>query len=193
MGEYDSRKDPDCDGDVCAPAVQDREPRNITVHPSFQSPPFHNDIAVIELNEPVQLHDYVAPICLPRTLEQKTLAEGDFITVAGWGKTNITTEERAHTLQVLSIPVVPPSQCDTFGKQFKVSETEVCAGAQKNKDACGGDSGGPAMKVFDTYDGPKTYLVGVVSFGPTHCGINKPGVYVSVPNFLDWILSVIIK
>lgn len=45
------------------------------------------------------------------------------------------------------IPVVSPEQCDTFGKQFLVSKNELCAGAQKNKDACGGDSGGPAMMV----------------------------------------------
>ncbi|VVD01602.1 unnamed protein product [Leptidea sinapis] len=43
------------------------------------------------------------------------------------------------------------------------------SGAQLNKDACGGDSGGPLMKVFDTVDGPKDYLMGVVSFGPTIC------------------------
>lgn len=193
MGEYDSRQDPDCDDNTCAPPVQDREPKNITVHPSFQDPPFHNDIAVIELNEPVDLNDYVVPICLPREAEHRAnLVEGDLITVAGWGKTNVTTDERAQTLQVLSIPVVPPDHCNTFGAQFHVAETELCAGAQKDKDACGGDSGGPAMQVKDTLDGPKTYLIGVVSFGPTQCGINKPGVYVSVPKFVMWILDTII-
>lgn len=50
-----------------------------------------------------------------------------------------------------------------------------------------------SFQVLDTIDGPKTYLVGVVSFGPTQCGINKPGVYVSVPKFTKWILNTILN
>lgn len=45
------------------------------------------------------------------------------------------------------------------------------------------------LQIYDTPDGPKHYLVGVVSFGPTICGIKKPGVYVSVAHFVRWILD----
>lgn len=48
------------------------------------------------------------------------------------------------------------------------------------------------LQVFDTMDGPKHVLVGVVSFGPAICGSgNLPGIYVSVPHFLKWILDQI--
>lgn len=48
--------------------------------------------------------DYVAPICLPRTVEQlANLRIGDQVTVAGWGKMNMTTEERAKVLQVVAV------------------------------------------------------------------------------------------
>ncbi|PZC75017.1 hypothetical protein B5X24_HaOG206842 [Helicoverpa armigera] len=190
VGEHDTRTDPDCELTVCAPAVQDRSIKNITSHPLFNKPAFHNDMAIIKLEKPVTLNDYVTPICLPRTPEQlANLRVGDLMTVAGWGKTNMTTEERAKVLQYVGIPIVPPAMCDSFGKGFKLTEAEICAGADFNKDACGGDSGGPLMKVFDTPDGPKNYLVGVVSFGPTICGIKKPGVYSSVSHFLKWILD----
>ncbi|XP_026735241.1 CLIP domain-containing serine protease 2-like isoform X2 [Trichoplusia ni] len=190
VGEYDVRTDPDCELKVCAPAVQDRAVKNITSHPSYDKPPFHNDVAIIELETPITFNDYVAPICLPKTTEQMAnVLIGEKMTVAGWGKTNMTTEERGQILQVVSIPVVDPALCDSFGKGYKVAESEICAGTELNKDSCGGDSGGPLMKIFDTPEGPKNYLIGVVSFGPTICGIKKPGVYTSVSHFLKWILD----
>lgn len=193
LGEHDIRTDPDCELDVCAPKVQDRKIKKISIHTYFNKPVFHNDIAIIELEKPITLNEYVAPICLPRQDAQiADLLVGDRVTVAGWGKTNMTTEDRADILQVLSIPVVEPTMCNMFGKIFKVAKSEICAGAQTNKDACGGDSGGPLMKVFDTSDGPKTFLVGIVSFGPTICGIKRPGVYASVPYYLKWILDSLI-
>ncbi|CAK1550566.1 unnamed protein product [Leptosia nina] len=189
IGEYNTETDPDCQMDVCAPPYQDRKVRIKRIHPSFNKPPFHNDIAVILLDSPVQLHDYVSPICLPRNEQLSDLKIGELMTVAGWGKINMTTEELAKILQFVSVPIVKPETCGAFGKGFKLSRSEICAGAQLNKDACGGDSGGPLMKVFDTIDGPKNYLMGVVSFGPTICGIRKPGVYASVPQFMKWILD----
>lgn len=56
MGELNTETDPDCQLETCAPKVQDRKPKVITKHPEFNNPAFHNDIAIIELDTPVQLH-----------------------------------------------------------------------------------------------------------------------------------------
>ncbi|CAG9565384.1 unnamed protein product [Danaus chrysippus] len=193
MGEYDTRTNPDCQLNKCAPPVQDRGIKTIISHPNFNKPAFHNDIAVIVLDEPVEMNDYVIPICLPREEQLRQYLElGEKLMVAGWGKMNMTTDERAKILQYVTVPVLKLEMCNTFGKRFTLAESEICAGAQENKDACGGDSGGPLMKVFDTPDGPKSFLVGVVSFGPTICGIRKPGVYTSIKFFLIWILDNLI-
>lgn len=189
IGEYDTKNNPDCQLNICAPPLQDRKIQTIKIHPSYNKPLFHNDLAMIILDEPVQLNDYVIPICLPRGDQLQRLDVNEHLTVAGWGKMNMTTEEKARILQYVSIPVIKAENCNFFGKEFKLTEKEICAGGQRNKDACVGDSGGPLMKVLDTLDGPKNFLMGVVSFGPTICGIKKPGVYTSIPHFLKWILD----
>ncbi|XP_026315084.1 phenoloxidase-activating factor 1-like [Hyposmocoma kahamanoa] len=197
LGEHDIRTNPDCQLRVCAPKVQDRNIKISKRHPQFDKPPFHNDIAILELEFPVEINNYVTPICLPREEQIKDrFQQGELLTVAGWGTTNMSTEERADILQYVGLPVVKPEACNTFqtfGWGFNVTESEICAGTEHNKDACKGDSGGPLMKIYDTPDGPKHFIVGVVSFGPTLCGNKKPGVYASVGYFLKWILDNIAK
>ncbi|XP_050675298.1 CLIP domain-containing serine protease HP8-like isoform X2 [Leptidea sinapis] len=192
IGEYNTETNPDCQLAVCAPPYQDRKVKRKILHPNFNNPPFQNDIAILLLDRPVQISDYVSPICLPREQLLADLKIGELLTVAGWGKMNMTTEERAKILQFVSVPVVRADTCEVFRKGLKLAQSSICAGAQLNKDACGGDSGGPLMKVFDTVDGPKDYLMGVVSFGPTICGIRRPGVYASVRYFIYWILNNIL-
>ena len=54
----------------------------------------------------------------------------------------------------------------------------ICGGKQ-NKDACGGDSGGPLIANIDG----KFTLVGVTSWGSSDCGsANNPGVYADISN-----------
>ncbi|XP_072929945.1 CLIP domain-containing serine protease HP8-like [Epargyreus clarus] len=192
-GEHNVGTDPDCELSVCAPPVQDRSVKVIRSHYSFNNPTFHNDIAVLVLDNPLNLNDYVTPICLPRGEQLRDLALGEYVISAGWGKTNVVTEERAEVLQFIALPIVRPDLCVFFEKWIKLGPSQLCAGGQKNKDTCGGDSGGPLMKVFDTPEGPKTFLVGVVSFGTSICGIKKPAVYTSVSHFIKWILDTIIN
>ncbi|XP_028042611.1 phenoloxidase-activating enzyme-like, partial [Bombyx mandarina] len=65
---------------------------------------------------------------------------------------------------------------------------QICAGGVPGKDSCKGDSGGPLM-----YENGRQYeVVGVVSFGPTPCGLpDIPGVYTKVYEYLDWIRSTV--
>lgn len=65
---------------------------------------------------------------------------------------------------------------------------QLCAGGVQGKDSCAGDSGGPLMTLYPYKVEYYYFLVGVVSFGPTPCGLkNWPGVYTRVSNYVDWI------
>lgn len=67
----------------------------------------------------------------------------------------------------------------------------MCAGGEEGKDSCRGDSGGPLMALFaDENQDINWYCVGVVSFGPSPCGMKGwPGVYTRVANYVEWIIK----
>lgn len=69
------------------------------------------------------------------------------------------------------------------------SDIQICAGGEKGKDSCVGDSGGPLMMVSDN---ETWYAAGVVSFGMMECGRKDlPGVYTNIEKFIPWLESQI--
>merc|ERR1719187_853171 len=122
--------------------------------------------------------------------------EGFYPTVVGWGHTkgNVfdqeiagagTSERVASQLQMkLAIPVLSNDTCSSLFSNWTPYDSQICAGGEEGKDSCGGDSGGPLYMRYvkpgtkKTDPTPKNsepwYLLGVVSFGSTTCGIGKP-------------------
>lgn len=70
--------------------------------------------------------------------------------------------------------------------RVRLSEGQLCAGGDRGKDSCRGDSGGPLMSLKTN----NWYAAGIVSFGPTPCGYeNWPGIYTRVSQYMDWIVG----
>ncbi|KAJ8928433.1 hypothetical protein NQ314_019022 [Rhamnusium bicolor] len=72
-----------------------------------------------------------------------------------------------------------------------LDDGQLCAGGEKGKDSCRGDSGGPLMSYHaDENSEINWYSIGVVSFGPSPCGMEDwPGVYTKVANYVPWIVT----
>ena len=97
--------------------------------------------------------------------------------------------KEAPKLQEVKVNILSNTVCkraESYGKKFR-KELMLCAGYYSgNKDACGGDSGGP-LQCHAPNGGWR--LIGVVSFGDM-CGMaKKPGIYTRVRAVLDWIKS----
>ncbi|XP_017137513.1 uncharacterized protein LOC108152581 isoform X4 [Drosophila miranda] len=147
----------------------------------------NNDIAVVVLKRPLKFSDYVQPICLP---DKNVVFQGNRnCTISGWGSIKSGVSTPSQVLRSAELPILPDETC----KQSKVygsamSEGMFCAGSMdESVDACEGDSGGPLVCSDD--DGETLY--GLISWGQ-HCGyINRPGVYVRVNHYIDWIYEKI--
>merc|ERR1712106_660148 len=177
-----------------------------------------NDIALVRLDRPAVLNKGVQIVCLP--LDHDAAADelnlpnledgltGKYPHVVGWGYTeydssvsgqeqgDFSTDNVASTVQqMLGVPVLSAEECDElWGGYLAVEETQICAGGQRGKDSCKGDSGGPLYLARVTSSGlplldglEPVYLLGLVSFGSRVCGEGRPGVYTRLSSFMPWI------
>jgi secreted trypsin-like serine protease len=116
---------------------------------------------------------------------------GDRLFIAGWGLTENRT--RSNIKLKVQVPVNDLSDCNSTYKAVYISlaDGQLCAGGELGQDSCRGDSGGPLMTVkIDKKKDTQWYAVGIVSFGPSPCGMRDwPGVYTKTANYVNWIVS----
>jgi len=160
------------------------------------SPEFKNDIALLKLK-----HAYdnkgkefqANTICLPFDEKPNEKYLGVDVTVAGWGYTKEDSNP-AIQLQKLVTKVMPHAKCEQAHADSGspvLEANNVCAGGDKGKDSCSGDSGGPLMIERKKANKPRKSWtqVGLVSWG-IDCGTEGvPGVYTNVQHYLKWILD----
>ncbi|XP_053946959.1 serine protease easter-like isoform X4 [Anastrepha ludens] len=201
LGEWDTTTNPDCEIDVrgekdCAPPYSDVPVEKAIAHPQYvpESRNQFHDIALLRLTKSVQYTDFIRPICLPASANLRSATfDGIVMDVAGWGKTE--TESTSSLKLKAEVAGVPISKCREKYATEKIllESTQICAGGKEGVDSCRGDSGGPLISLDNTKKALSYYfLAGVVSFGPTPCGLDGwPGVYTRVGDYMDWIQETI--
>lgn len=127
-----------------------------------------NDLALLELARDSKF----TPIAVSRL----NLTAGDKVKVFGFGQTSYGGPKSDKLLRV-NVDYV--EGCGELSD--KIDDTMFCLGGFGKGDACGGDSGGPAIR--------KKSLVGVVSWGYMCDEKDYPGVYAKLD--LDWIASYV--
>ncbi|EHB14099.1 Tryptase [Heterocephalus glaber] len=167
----------------------------IITHPDYYEAQNGADIALLELEDPVNISSHIHPISLPPASE--TFPSGTLCWVTGWG--NVGNGELLpppYPLQQVKVPIVENHLCDakyhiglsTGDHIHIVREDMLCAG-NSQRDSCQGDSGGPLVcKVKGTW-----LQAGVVSWGDGCAQPNRPGIYTRVTHYLDWIHGYVPK
>lgn len=157
------------------------------VHPDYQGGVNPNDIALVELEQPLIIGNSVKPINMPGINDIPTGQS----TLSGWGSTSTTViPHMPLDLQTVDLPLISYQECaDALtalsGSSEPLSDTNVCTGPLAGgQGACSGDSGGPL--VTRGADGP--VQIGVVSWGMIPCGSKgAPSVFTRVSAFTDFI------
>nr|XP_030127733.3 acrosin-like isoform X2 [Taeniopygia guttata] len=168
------------------PGAEVRLIKRLLVHKEYSSADQRNDIALLELNEPVQCSSYIQLACVPNaTLD---VAQLETCYVAGWGATTARSQKSSDVLQEAKVHLINVQICNSSEwYQGDIHTHNLCAGYPEGGiDTCQGDSGGPLMCKDNSAD--FFWVVGVTSWGRGCARAKRPGIYTSVQHFYDWIL-----
>ncbi|KAM8716517.1 hypothetical protein ACLKA7_003399 [Drosophila subpalustris] len=168
---------------------KDREVAEKIVHPNFDKDTGFNDVALLILKKPFKLAPNIDTICLPGKFDNFSQRR---CFVMGWGKKQTDDPDYPHLLKKIDVPFVDRARCQAqlrrtrLSRYFELHSSFVCAGGEKDKDACLGDGGSPL--VCPSPADPNRFVVaGIVSWG-LECGCeNVPGVYANVQMLRPWI------
>ncbi|KAJ7403811.1 Coagulation factor IX [Pitangus sulphuratus] len=153
-------------------------------HPTYDSSinEYHNDIALLELDEPLVFNSYVTPICLGSREFTNALLKQGTGTVSGWGRLQYRGRP-ATTLQVVKVPFVDRPTC-LKSSSTTILQNMFCAGYPSGgRDTCEGDSGGPyTNEVEGTW-----FLTGITSWGEECAKPGKYGIYTRISKYVKWI------
>uniref|UniRef100_A0A8C5MWH1 Transmembrane serine protease 15 n=1 Tax=Leptobrachium leishanense TaxID=445787 RepID=A0A8C5MWH1_9ANUR len=167
--------------DLSGPQTVIRVIDQIVISPHYNRRTKDSDIAMMHMQFKVNYTDYIQPICLQET--DQVFAEGMNCSIAGWGRTQ-SQGPIPNILQEAEIPLISNEKCQQNLPEYNITQNMICGGYDEGGiDTCQGDSGGPLMCLEDQ----RWFQVGVTSFGIGCAQPNRPGVYVRLTQFKDWI------
>jgi len=186
--------------DQCAPGsvTIDIKDTKVLVHPKYVSTRISTyDIAIITLNNRINITDFILPICLPDPAEDSSRfnTNTDYET-AGWGNFKDFQDtifgKNSNILQKVQVRGMSDTEepCKTLRNLSENYNTDIqlCAGSEEEgRGVCTGDSGGPLSSrkgESNIYE-----LAGITSFGLQQCG-GRATIYTKIAgSILKWLHS----
>ncbi|XP_050181011.1 acrosin-like [Myiozetetes cayanensis] len=168
------------------PAAELRHIQRLLVHQHYAPALARNNIALLELDEPVECSDYIQLGCVPNTPLSTSHLKTCYI--AGWRTTLDSALRPRLVLQEAKVRLIDVQLCNSSRWYAgAVHPHDLCAGYPRGGiDTCQGDSGGPL--VCKDHRADHFWLVGVTSWGKGCAGDKRPGIFTSTQQFHDWIL-----
>uniref|UniRef100_A0A8D2PLN1 Acrosin n=1 Tax=Zosterops lateralis melanops TaxID=1220523 RepID=A0A8D2PLN1_ZOSLA len=167
------------------PGVEVRRIKRLIIHEKYTPTLEYNDVALLELDRPVQCSSTIQTACLPGPSVKVSELKNCY--VAGWGD-RINGKGAAGSrdiLQQAKVQVVPNQLCNSSEwLHGYIYDFHVCAG-QGGVGTCQGDSGGPL--VCQDKRGGFFWQIGVTSWGIGCARPKRPAVSSSTQYYYNWI------
>ena len=172
---------------------QRMEIKKLIGHDRYNPKSYQNDIALLQLEQPLELRPFVRTVCLPKK-EEKDLATSNKHGIAtGWGVTRALrpseeTKKHSKVLKHASFKIQSDQLCQS--SVWYHSASMFCAGDGNGEaDTCKGDSGGAFVREAERGKEKRWawVAVGLVSWGDGCAQKDHYGYYTRVYTYIDWI------
>ncbi|XP_032940896.1 acrosin-like [Catharus ustulatus] len=158
--------------------------KRVINHEKYDRETVFNDIAVMELDRPVECTSFIQLACLPGPSVK--LSELKNCYIAGWGDTYAKSKVGSEILQQAKVQVVNNKLCNsTDYLQGYIHDFHVCSSGVTGLGICQGDSGGPIT--CQDKSGDFFWQIGVHSWAIGCARYKKPGVSTSTQYYYNWI------
>ncbi|XP_041439279.1 acrosin-like [Xenopus laevis] len=167
-----------------------RKLQKIIRHEEYNPQNAHNDIALIQVDKPIEFNSESQVACIPMPSAQ--LQHFTECYIAGWGSHDESAEP-VRIMQEAKVEQIDAKVCNgTKWYKGRLGDSNLCASQKAGATySCQGDSAGPLM-----CKGSKAQhfsVVGIASWGSGCGGTYSPGVYTSVQKLLPWIIDKVIS
>ncbi|NXO95427.1 ACRO protein, partial [Certhia brachydactyla] len=166
------------------PDVEVRRIKKLIMHEKYVPEIELNDVALVELDQPVRCRPTIQTACLPGPGVKVSELKNCYI--AGWGDRIVKCRE---ILQQAKVQMVDTTVCNSSEwLDGYIRDFQVCAG-QGGVGTCQGDSGGPL--VCQDKNADFFWQIGVTSWGVGCARPKRPSVFSSTQYYYSWIRSKI--
>lgn len=146
-------------------------------HCNYDTPDYHNDIAIMHINGTIKFNELTQPI----PLIDAPLKPNDDLLLTGWGST-VLWGDTPEDLQKLIVKYMSHDDCKEYYDDWEMLDIgHMCSISPDGEGPCHGDSGGPIA-----HNGK---LAGLVNWGMP-CALGAPDAYASILFYKDWIRKV---
>ncbi|KAM7056794.1 acrosin-like [Acridotheres tristis] len=170
------------------PEAAVRHIQRLLVHQHYVPATARNDIALLELDQPVECSDYIQLGCVPDASLRVSELKSCYI--AGWNFARAHSNGSGIRLGAAGAKVhLMDTELCNSSRWYAgaVHADNLCAGYPHGGiDTCQGDSGSPLVCKDNTAD--YFWLVGMNSWGRGCDRARHPGIYTSTQHFYNWIL-----
>ncbi|XP_059479424.1 brachyurin-like isoform X2 [Neocloeon triangulifer] len=158
---------------------------NATLHENYNGLIINNDIALVNLPDPV-FGPNISPVRLPSwSMANETFANQTG-RVSGWGKPSDNATSISPDLKFADVTIITNEACQAWYGELVLNDKKICISTNNGtENICSGDSGGPLV-IYEE-DGLPTEI-GINSFVTSFgCESRFPGGLTRVTSFLGWL------